>query len=101
MTLGVPADGAGPRHAITLRLLGPAQAVDHWPTQDSVSETRSMLCRLIVIHCLPRPSASVARVHASHRVADHEAACARWFAFALLDVIVELSSQIPQLPVLR
>ena len=50
---------------------------------------------------LPRPTASITLVQAGQRIAEHEAACARWFAFALLEVIVELSSQIPQLPLLR
>ena len=60
-----------------------------------------MLCRLIVRLLLLRSAKSIAPVHASRRVAEHEAACARWFAFALLHVIFKLSSQIPQLPILR
>jgi hypothetical protein len=97
---GMPADGASPGHAITLQTPRPDTGESIMaPTQDGVSETRSMLCRLIYI-VLPRPSVSIARVHAGQRVADHEAARARWFAFALLDVILELSSEIRQLPVL-
>ena len=61
------------------------------PTQDGISVTRRVLCRLIVMVMLLRPAKSIAPVHASRRVAEHEAACARWFAFALLDVIVELA----------
>jgi hypothetical protein len=50
-----------------------------------------MLCRLIVMVILLRPAKSIAPIHASRRVAEHEAARARWFAFALLNVPCKLA----------